>query len=131
MCFQMPDPDYSNTQTTPINSNSSICRLKKTRNIEWVRFKAAPYVETVKIQCSVHFYRRPCINAGKSNKKSSNFPQNYLKLQILVSDNNLRIGKDSGFAKFWPRDKYLIFPGIDNVKIDHALTFGMPKKVFS
>ena len=52
--------------------------------------------------------------------KHSHFLANYLKLQILASYNNLRIGQDSEFAL-----------GIDNVKIDHALTFGMPKKVFS
>ena len=43
-----------------------------------------------------------------------------MKLQILASYNILRIGQDSEFALFWP--------GIDNVKIDHAFTFGMPKK---
>ena len=39
----------------------------------------------------------------------------------FVSYNNLRIGQDSE----------VLTQGIDNVKIDHALTFGMPKKVFS
>ena len=35
--------------------------------------------------------------------KHSHFLTNYLKLQILASYNNLRIGQDSEFAKFWPR----------------------------
>ena len=35
--------------------------------------------------------------------KQSHFLTNYLKLQILASYNNLRIGQDSEFAKFWPR----------------------------
>jgi hypothetical protein len=50
---------------------------------------------------------------------------NYLKLQILAPNNNLRIGQDSEFAQFSPTY------GIANVKIDQALTFGMPIKVFS
>ena len=47
-----------------------------------------------------------------------------MNLQILASYKDLRIGQDSEFAKFLTLD-------IDNVKIDHALTFGMAKKVFS
>ena len=31
------------------------------------------------------------------------FLKNHLKLQILASYTNLRIGQDSEFAKFWPR----------------------------
>ena len=47
-----------------------------------------------------------------------------MKLQILASYNNLRIGQNSEFAQF------LVFTwGIANVKIDQALTFGMPKKI--
>ena len=57
--------------------------------------------------------------------KHSYFLTNYIKLQIFASCNNLWIGQGSEFAKFWPK------AFIDNIKIDHALTFGMPKKVAS
>ena len=36
--------------------------------------------------------------------KYNNFLTNYLKLQILDSYNNLRIGQDFEFGKFWPRE---------------------------
>ena len=51
--------------------------------------------------------------------KHSHFLTNYMKNQILASCNNLRIEQDSEFAK-----------GIDNIKIDHALTFEMLLKRF-
>ena len=44
--------------------------------------------------------------------KHSQILTNCLKLQILASYNNFRIGQDSEFAK-----------GIDNVKNDHALKY--------
>ena len=58
--------------------------------------------------------------------KDGHFLTNYLKLQISASYNNLRIRHSSEFDKLWPR-AFLM----SNVKIAHALTFDMPKKVFS
>ena len=43
------------------------------------------------------------------------------EVAVLASYNNLRIGQDSE----------ILTPGVDNVKIEHALTFSMTKKVFS
>jgi hypothetical protein len=43
------------------------------------------------------------------------------EVAVLASYNNLRIGQDYE----------ILTPGVDNVKIEHALTFSMTKKVFS
>ena len=52
------------------------------------------------------------------------FWKNYLNLRILATITNLRIRHIFEIAKFWPK-------AFSNVKIDHALTFVMPKKEFS
>ena len=48
-------------------------------------------------------FTKEFLEVGHWALKHSHFLTNYLKLQILASYNNLRIGQDSEFAKFWPR----------------------------
>ena len=48
-------------------------------------------------------FTKEFLEVGHWALKHSHFLTNYLKLQILASYNNLRIGQDSEFPKFWPR----------------------------
>ena len=43
------------------------------------------------------------LEVGHWAAQTQPFLTNYLKWEILASYNNLRIGQDSEFAKFWPR----------------------------
>ena len=48
-------------------------------------------------------FTKEFLEVGHWALKHSHFLTNYLKLQILASYYNLRIGQDSEFAKSWPR----------------------------